>query len=45
MILQKWFKGILLSIRLTKLLQQINSLYYDQNMKGIYLHKKSMNVS
>ncbi len=41
-ILQKWFKRILLSIRLIKMIQNIIPIYYYPDYKGGYFHKKMM---
>ncbi len=40
--LQKWYKKILLSNRLNKLIPQLIPLYYNPHAKGGYLHKKKM---
>ena len=41
-ILQKWFKGILMSKKLLKLINQLIPLYYHPDAKGGYFHKKYM---
>ena len=45
-ILHRWFKGILLSKRLKKLIPMLIPLYYRQachsNAKGGYIHKRDM---
>ena len=40
--LQKWFKKILFSKRLTKLISQLIPLYYHPEAKGGYIHKRDM---
>ncbi len=41
-ILQKWFKQVLTSKRLIKLIPLLMPLYYHPQAKGGYLHKKNM---
>ena len=43
-ILQKWFKRIITSKRLKKLIPKLMPLYYDPESKGGYFHKKKMFV-
>lgn len=41
-VLQRWFKKILQSKRLTKLIPKLIPLYYHPECKGGYFHKKSI---
>ena len=41
-ILQRWFKKVILSKRLTKLIPQLMPLYYHPEAKGGYIHKRDM---
>ena len=41
-ILQRWFKKVLLSKRLTKIIPQLMPLYYHPEAKGGYIHKRDM---
>ncbi len=43
-IIQKWFKKIILSNNLKKILIQIIPIYYHPECKGVYIHKKQMLV-
>ena len=40
--LQRWFKRVLLSKRLTKIIPQLMPLYYNPEAKGGYIHKRDM---
>jgi hypothetical protein len=41
-IIQKWFKRILLGRKLLKMIPRLAPLYYDPEAKGGYFHKKKM---
>ena len=41
-ILQRWFKKIIFSKRLTKIIPLLMPLYYHPSSKGGYLHKKQL---
>ena len=41
-LLQKWFRGCLMSKKLKKIYKPILEIYFHPDYKGGYLHKKSM---
>src|SRR5437773_2058455 len=41
-VLQRWFKKVLLSKNMVKLIPQLMPLYYHPESKGGYLHKRNM---
>ena len=41
-LLQRWFRGCLMSKKLKKIYKPILEIYFHPDYKGGYLHKKSM---
>ena len=41
-LLQKWYRGCLMSKKLKNIYKPILEIYFHPDYKGVYLHKKNM---